>query len=33
MNINPIAGYNKNQPAFQAVNMKYLERAKKEIVN
>ena len=33
MNINPIASYNKNnnQPSFQAVNMKYLERAKKEI--
>ena len=35
MNINPIASYNKNnnQPSFQAVNMKYLERAKKEIAN
>ena len=33
MNINPIASYNKNnnQPSFQAVNMKYLERAQKEI--
>ena len=33
MNINPITCYNQNnnQPAFQAVNMKYLERAKKEI--
>ena len=33
MNISPIASYkqNNNQPSFQAVNMKYLERAKKEI--
>ena len=35
MYINPIASYNKNnnQTSFQAVNMKYLERAKKEIAN
>ena len=33
MYINPIASYNKNnnQSSFQAVNMKYLERAKKDI--
>ena len=35
MNINPITSYNKNnnQPSFQAVNTKYLERAQKEIKN
>ena len=33
MNISPITSYkkNNNHPSFQAVNMKYLERAKKEI--
>ena len=35
MNISPVTSYkqNNNQPSFQAVNMKYLERAKKEIAN
>ena len=33
MNISSVTSYkqNNNQPAFQAVNMKYLERAKREI--
>ena len=33
MNISPITSYkqNNNQPSFQAVNMKYLEKAQKEI--